>query len=69
MKFTSIDITSVPKQEKEYWIRCPYCGLEENVTNVSPLIRLERTEYHQRGSCSRNDLGLNPKWIKKWRGE
>lgn len=69
MKFASIDITKIPKTEQPVWLKCPHCGLEEDITNVSPLIRLERQEYHRRASCVRNDLGLDPEWIKKWRGE
>jgi hypothetical protein len=69
MKFHSIDITSTPKQIEKQWIKCEHCGIEEEVTNCPPLIRLERIEYHRRASCVKNDLGLDPEWIKKWRGE
>lgn len=69
MKFVGVDILTQPRQDADHWIRCEFCGLEEDVTNVSPLTRLERIEYHRRGSCSKNDLGLDPAWAKKWRGE
>lgn len=51
-------------------INCPHCGLKEQVNNCPPLTFLERLEYHNRGGCVKNDLGLDSNdWIKKWRGE
>lgn len=69
MNFHSVSLGSVPLPSEKVFIRCEFCGLEEEVTQVSALIRVERIEYHRRGNCMKNDLGLDREWEKKWKGE
>lgn len=44
-------------------IDCVLCGLKEDVSSVSFLTRLERLEYHRRGGCVRDDLGVSDFYV------
>ena len=70
MNFTAIDILSTPRDVQKQVISCVHCGLVEELNQLHPLINLERIEYHRRGSCIKNDIGLKTNnWLRKWQGE
>lgn len=61
---TKVLVGSVSKPvEMPDFIDCVFCGLKEDVSSVSFLTRLERLEYHRRGSCVRDDLGVSDFYI------